>query len=108
MMWIIYSPYHACQVVTWGKCIAMGDRLYSNNPFAWEKVVLNLLGNKEYYFQRPWEFNQRVDEFFAAEIFIYVEDGRPIRPTKNVFWEASRRWGLTCSWLVIQDASRKV
>ena len=41
------SPYHACQAVTWDKCIAMGDRLDSNNPFSLEKVVLNLPGTKE-------------------------------------------------------------
>ena len=39
-------PYHACQAVTWAKCIAMGDLLDPNNPFAWEKVVLNLPGTK--------------------------------------------------------------
>ena len=43
-MGITGSPYHACQVVTWAKSIAMGDRINQNNPFAWEKVVLNLPG----------------------------------------------------------------
>ena len=35
MMGIADSPYHVCQAVTWAKYIAMGDRLDSNNPFAW-------------------------------------------------------------------------
>ena len=86
----------------------MGHQIDSNNPFSLEKVVLKLLGNKKYDCQRPWEFKQRVDVLLDAELFIYVDYGRPIRPTKNLFWKASGRWGLTCSCLGIQDASRKV
>ena len=48
-----------------------------------------------------------VDGLLAAYLFIYVDDGRPIVPTKELFWEACRSWGSTCSWLGIQDASRK-
>ena len=36
----------------WAKCIAIGDRLGSDNIFAWEKVVLNFLGTEEYDCQR--------------------------------------------------------
>ena len=68
---------------------------------------MNLPGTEESYFQRPWVFNQRVDGLLAAELFIYVDDGRPIGPTKTLCWEDSRMWCLTCSWLVIQYASRK-
>ena len=43
-MGITDSPYHNCQAVMLAKCIAMGDRLNSNNTFVWDKVVLNLSG----------------------------------------------------------------
>ena len=46
MMGITDSPYHACQAVTWNKYIAMGEQLDSNNPFAWEKMVLKLYGTE--------------------------------------------------------------
>ena len=42
-------------------------------------------------------FNQRVDGLLSAEIFVYVDNGRLIRPTKNLCWEAFRRWSLLCS-----------
>ena len=45
MMGLTDSPYHAYMAVSWARCIAMGDRLDSNNPFAWYKVVLNLPGS---------------------------------------------------------------
>ena len=102
------SSYHTFQAVTWSKCIAMGDRLDSNNPFSWDKVVLNLPGTKEYDCQITWVFKQILDGLLVADLFICVDDGRPIGPTENLCWEASRRWGSTCFWLVIQDASRKV
>ena len=70
--------------------------------------MLNLPGIEEYYCHRPWMFKQRGDGLLASELFIYVDHERPIGPTKNLFREASRRWGSSCSWLGIQGVSRKV
>ena len=53
MMGLTDLPYHACQAVTWANCIAMGDRLHSNNTFTWYKVVLNLPVTEEYDCHRP-------------------------------------------------------
>ena len=78
------SPYHACKAVTWAKCISMGDRLDSNNPFAWDKVVLNLPGIEEYHCHIPWVFKQRVDGLLAEFLFIYLDYGRPILPTEDL------------------------
>ena len=85
----------------------MGERLKSNNPSAWDKVVLDLPGVEEYDSHRPFIFKQRVDGLLAAYLFIYMDDGRPIGPTEDLCWEAYRNWGSACSWLGIQDASRK-
>ena len=108
IMGITDLPYHACQAVTGAKCIAMEDRLESNNPFAWENVVMELPGTEEYDYQSTWVFKKRFDGLLAVEFFIYVEKGWLIGPTENLCWEASIIWGSTCSWLGIQDASRKV
>ena len=97
MMGLTDSPYHVCQAVPWAKCIAIGDRLDSNNPFAWDKVVLNLPGTEIYDFHRTWVFKQTVDGLLAADLFIYVDSGRLIGPTDDLCWEASRRWDSTCS-----------
>ena len=84
MMGLTYSPYRAWQAVTWAKCIAMGERLKSNNPSAWDKVVLDLPGVEEYDSHRPFMFKQRVDGLLAAYLFIYMDNGRPIGPTKDL------------------------
>ena len=81
MMGPTESPYHACQAVTWAKSISMGDRLESNNHFAWDKVVLNLPVTKEYDFQRPWLFKKVFDGLLAMDLFIYVDYGQPNGPT---------------------------
>ena len=62
----------------------MGDRHESNNPFAWYNVVLNLPGVEEYYCHIPLVFKQRVCWLLAAYLFIYVDNGRPIGPTKDL------------------------
>ena len=43
-------------------------------------------GTEEYYCQIPWLFKQRVDGFLSADLSIYMDDGRPIGPTKNLCW----------------------
>ena len=45
-MGLRYSPYHACQEVTWGKDILTGDSRDPNNPFGWEKLVRNIPGTE--------------------------------------------------------------
>ena len=70
--------------------------------------MLNLPGKEGYDCHIPWAFTQKFDGLLAVEFFICVDDGRPIGPTKYLCWEAYRRWVSTCSWLGIQDASRKV
>ena len=35
IMGLIYSTYYVCQVVTWAKSVALGDRKSLNNPFGW-------------------------------------------------------------------------
>ena len=68
---------------------------------------MNLPGTKEYEYQWPWVSKQRVDQMLAADLIIYVDNEWPIRYTKKLCWEASMRWSSACSWLDIQEASRK-
>ena len=53
-------------------------------------------------------FKKSADGLLAADLFIYVDNGLPIGHTKKFCLGASRRWGLMCSCLGIQDVSRKV
>ena len=94
-MGLIDSPYHACQVVTWDKSVALGYRQSLNNPFGWDKVVVNLPVTTTYYYQLPWFYKERRDGLIVANWFVYVGDGRPIVPTEKLCWEVYSRWGFT-------------
>lgn len=42
------SPYVCTQMFSWGEELIVGDRTELDNPFHWDKVVLNLPGTNEY------------------------------------------------------------
>ena len=48
-----------------------------------------------------------VDGLLAADLFIYVDNERPVGPTKTLCWDACIRWGLTCSWLVLRMTTER-
>ena len=83
-MGITDLTYHAFQAVMWSKSISMGDQLDLDNPFSWEKVVLNIPGTKEYDYQQPWVFKKRVDGLLAVDLLISVENRQTIGPTKTL------------------------
>ena len=108
MMGLTDSPYHACQAVMWANIVALGDRQSLKNPFVWYEVVVKFTGTTACDCKCPWVYKEMRYRLIAANLFVFVDDGQPIIPTETLCWEASRRWGSTCSWLGIQGASRKV
>jgi hypothetical protein len=55
----------------------------------------------------PWVMKVRWDGELAAEVFVYVDDGRPTGPTEYLAWQAARAYGAGCTRRGVQDASRK-
>ncbi len=49
----------------------------------------------------------RWDGELAAEVFVYVDNGRGTGPNEFVSWQAARAYGAGCSRRGVQDASRK-
>jgi hypothetical protein len=49
----------------------------------------------------------RADGLLAAEIFVYVDDGRAIGATADLAWQAARTYTTGCARLGVQDASWK-
>ena len=101
------SPYRSIQMAIIAKERSYGDRKATANPFQWEQVVLNLPGTPKYDTSFPWVFKVREDGHIASDIFLYVDDGRPTGFSEEQCWQASRRFCSMCSYLGIQDASRK-
>lgn len=44
----------------------------------------------------------------ASDVYVYVDDGRPVGHTRRDCWQVSRKFGSKCSYYGVQDASRKV
>jgi hypothetical protein len=101
------SPYGSLQWQARLKLEVYGDRQVIANPFHWDKVVFNLPGSKGYQADLPWVMKIRWDGKFCAEVFVYVNDGRPTRPTEFLTWQQARQsYGTGCTRRCVQDALR--
>ena len=94
--------------MTWDEELALGNIKDKRNLFKWESVAKNLTRTPTYDCCRKWVYKEISDRIIAADIFLYVDEGQTIGLTEEVCWEESRKWRSKCSWLGIQDASRKV
>ena len=61
-----------------------GARWDSENVFRWHRVVINLPGMNTYDPSKPWVYKVRQDGTMAADLFFYIDDGRPTAPSA---WE---------------------
>ena len=102
------SPYRSLQWQVRLKLEVYGNRRDLSNPFHWDHVVLNLPGSRGYRADLPWVMKIRADGFLAAEIFVYVNDGRVVACTPDLAWRAARAYAACCAMLGVQDASRKM
>jgi hypothetical protein len=100
-------PYRSLQWQVRLKYKVYGDRWDLANPFHWDKVVFNLPGSKGYRLNLPWVMKIRANGHLAAEIFVYVDDGRPTGHSQELTRKAVRVYGAGCSRQGIQDVSRK-
>jgi hypothetical protein len=100
-------PYRSIQMAVVAKLAAYGVKDDPKNPFQWEDVVLNLPDQPEYDPTYPWVYKRRRDGNIASDIFLYVDDGRPMGFDQEQCWAASRLFCSVCSHLGIQDATRK-
>ena len=71
-------PYHAYQEVTWANEFNMINIRDKKKSFKWEKVVNNLPGKSTYGCCWPWVYKERRNSIIAADLFVYVDNGRPI------------------------------
>ena len=89
MVGLVDSPHHTFQDVTWAKKISLGSRRVPINPFKWDRVVVNFPGSGGYDCRRSWLYKECTDGMITADLFIYVDERRPIGPTEEIFWETS-------------------
>lgn len=108
MMGLLDSPFRAIQVMTWLKEIIYGDPEDPGNPFRWDRVELNLPCSRNYDPRRPWVAKVRKCGTIASDVYIYVDDVRPVGQGRKDCLHASRRFGSLCGHYGVNDAARKV
>ena len=101
------SSYRSLQWQVRVKLEVYWDQRVLLNPFHWDHVRLNLPGGRGYRSDLPWVMKIRADGLLAAEIFVYVDDGRAVVHLADLTWRAARAYAAGCSKLGIQDASCK-
>ena len=101
------SPYQSLQRQTRLKLEVYGNSWALDNPFHWDRVVFKMPGSKGYRADLPWVMKICWDRELAAEVFVYVDDGRPTGPTEFLLWQVGQAYGARCTRRGVQDASRK-
>lgn len=84
-----------------------GNRKDTSNPFAWDKIHLNLPSSDNYDPTEPWVAKRKADGSLAADCFVFVDDGRVLEATQAKCNKATRRVASIMNHLGEQDASRK-
>jgi hypothetical protein len=75
------SPYMALRMFTQVIELAKGGPTEPNNPFSWNKVVLNLPGSKSYNPARPRVMKLTALGNLTADLVTFYDDGRVFGPT---------------------------
>ena len=102
------SPYIATRHLLCARRYLLGDRFDKDNPFCWEKVVLNLPGMDDYDPRRPWVYKQRFDGRIAGDLIVYIDDLRISCPDLLLLWEAVQQVASRLNFLGMQHAARKL
>ena len=102
------SPYLACRMLTLAEESARGDPLDENNPFFWDRIVLNLPGSEIFNPSMPWvcKLNSKVNRI-AADFITFVDDLRVTGYSTENCWQSGRRVSSTLQHMGIQEAGRK-
>ena len=78
------SPYFVTKAIVVVDMMTKGSHSDSSNVYRWVAVGLHLPRIDNYDPTLPWIFKYREDGSIAADIYIYIDDGRPLDDTD---WE---------------------
>ena len=106
-MGVCQSPFATTRMYAISLEVIKGNRRDKSNPFAWDKVVLNLPADPDYDPSQPWVSKRTVDDKLPPDCFVFVDDGRVLGRTSKECNEATRRVASVMNHLGEQDAARK-
>ena len=102
------SPEWACRFYYIAEEFVRGDEKEPRNPLRWDKVILNLFGNKNYNPALPSVIKwNSLAKMMAGDLKAYVDDLRAIGWSLEHAWQIARHVASRLQFLGIQDAARK-
>jgi len=102
------SPEWACRFYYIAEEFVRGDEKEPQNPLRWDKVILNLFGNKDYNPALPSVIKwNSLAKMMAGDLKAYVDDLRAIGWSLEHAWQIARYVASRLQFLGIQDAARK-
>lgn len=83
-MGVHQSPYATTRMFAIGLECIKGNRLDTNNIWAWEYIKLNLPGMATYDPSQPWVSKRTSGGSLAPDTYVFVDNGRQTGPTEEL------------------------
>ena len=102
------SPFVTVRLFAWAMEIIQGNRKDPSNPFHWSEVRLNCPGSPSYdpTMPRAYKWNP-VALAITCNCKTFVDDSRPIGPTRELVTQATHQIETWMAYLGLQDATCK-
>ena len=99
-MGLVSSPIATTRIFAWVMEIIKGDRFDPSNPFAWDKVILNLPGSESYdtLMPRVYKFNSTLG-VISTNCKTFMDDPRGIGATRELCHKATHQVETLMSYL---------
>jgi len=107
MMGLMSSPYITNKGMHIAEETVLGNRFDPSNPLRWQYIQLNLPGMPSYDSTQPWVSKRRADGSMAAGSTRFVDDLRPVGPSKEECWIVTHTLSCRYGHLGLQVAARK-
>ena len=108
MMGLVLSHYSAIQGILWASEVVRGDRSDPDNPFRWDKIMLNLPRDLSHPPRTPWMSKLRGgNQYLAAYFTTYMYDSIVAAGSEKEAQRASRRVGSIWKYLGLQYSPQK-
>ncbi len=101
-------PYNSVRTYLVAKEIIRGDWHNHTNAFQWSSIMLNLPGAPGYQPSAAWISKRRADNLLASNMVCFVDNQRVMGSSEERVQEAGHTLSTRKSYLVLQDALRKV
>ena len=102
------SPCISVRHYYWGEEFVRGDPSLEDNPFAFDRVILNLPGTRDYdpRHAKVLKWDSRKNRL-AGDLITYIDDSRGAGSSAEHAWQVRRRHASRMQYLGMQDAPRK-